>query len=138
MLTHQSIAEEVEMMQFLIDEEQGCGYHQQAANLKKFEDVDRMLEQALDGLHFEKFLSLTRMQALNSSIARCRERTKERSASDHQLAVYAEWLEEKQRAAQQYEQAIRMEVKQLEKVIGQKMGVIATQMKKPVGSRTRT
>jgi hypothetical protein len=112
MLMHQGITEEVELMQFLIDEEQGCGQNQQAPSLKKFEEVDKMLEQALDGLEFEKYMTLARMQATNASITRCRERTKNRLHSDQQLVQYAEWLEEKQRNAQKYEHEVRQQIKQ--------------------------
>ena len=41
MLLHQTIPDEVEFMQFLLDEEQGCGMANNAANLKKFELVDK-------------------------------------------------------------------------------------------------
>lgn len=68
MILHQRIPEEVEMMQFLVDEECGCGQNQQARGLKKYEDVDKTLERALDGLAFQKYMALTRMQAMNASI----------------------------------------------------------------------
>lgn len=48
MVLHQRVDEEVEMMQFLIDEELGCGLNQEATSLKKYDTVDKMLEQALD------------------------------------------------------------------------------------------
>jgi hypothetical protein len=70
------------MMQFLIDEEQGCGLNCHAPSLKKYEEVDKKLEQALDGLLFEKYMALTRMQALNSSLRRCEDRLKNRNSDD--------------------------------------------------------
>lgn len=44
MILHQRVDEEVEMMQFLIDEELGCGLSQEATSLKKYDTVDKMLE----------------------------------------------------------------------------------------------
>jgi len=82
MVLHQRIDEEVEMMQFLIDEELGCGQHQQASSLKKYEEVDKMLERALDALVFEKYMTLTRMQAINASNKMCDERINNHKQED--------------------------------------------------------
>lgn len=131
MLLHQTIPEECELMQFLIDEEQGCGFHQQAASLKKLEEVDKIVEQVLDGQVFEKNMFLTRIQALNSSLARCKERAALRAQSDNQLLIYAEWLEEKHKNAQKYEQKLRSDIKMLEKMNEFKLMQIADQMKQP-------
>ena len=115
MILHQSIPEEAEMMQFLIDEEQGVGQNIRGPSLKKFEDVDKMLEQALDGLEFNKYMTLTRMQAMNSAIKRCKDRNENRGTSDSRILIYAEWLVGKQKNAQKYEQEIRAENQQLRK-----------------------
>lgn len=61
-------------MQFLIDEENGCGYSKNTSSQKKYLEVDRMLEKALDGKIFEKYMTLTRVQALKSSSTFCKER----------------------------------------------------------------
>ena len=111
MLLHQRNHEEVEMMQFLIDEEQGCGHNCHAPSLKKYEEVDKKLEQALDGLLFEKYMALTRMQALNSSIHRCEDRLKNRKGDDGDLMKYAEWLKEKLKNAREYENTVKQEIK---------------------------
>ena len=88
MILHQRIDEEVEMMQFLIDEELGCGQHQRASALKRYEEVDRMLERALDGLIFDKYMTMTRLQALNASIRVCDERLKKHVFEDEKLIKY--------------------------------------------------
>lgn len=99
MLMHQRLDEEVEMMQFLLDEELGCGQKQNAASLKKYEDVDKMLEKALDSLIFNKYIILTRIQATNTSIKMCNQRIDNHHFQDDKLLKYANFL------ITQYEQA---------------------------------
>lgn len=95
MVLHQRIDEEVEMMQFLIDEELGCGQNQQATSLKKYEDVDRMLERALDSLIFDKYMTLTRIQATNASLKMCDQRLEDHKMEDENLHTYANFLIDK-------------------------------------------
>lgn len=97
MVLHQRIDEEVEMMQFLIDEELGCGQRQEASSLKKYEEVDKMLERALDALVFDKYMTLTRMQAMNASNKMCDERISNHEREDGQLMDYANFLLDKQK-----------------------------------------
>lgn len=112
MLLHQRISEEVEMMQFLIDEEQGCGLIQQAPNLKKYEEVDKKLERALDGLIFEKYMMLTRIQAINQSKMSCDNRMGNRKEEEEELMTYANWLTARHQVALQLEQSLKQEIKQ--------------------------
>jgi len=111
MLLHQKISEEAEIMQFLIDEEQGCGLKVQAASLKKYEDVDKKLEQAVDGLIFEKHMLLTRMQAINTAKDRCQSHLESLKSDDTDIKKYAEWLIRKLETAQEEEKRMRSKIK---------------------------
>lgn len=107
MLLHQRIDEEVEMMQFLIDEELGCGQNYQAFKLKQYVEVDKMLERALDALIFEKYMTLTRMQAINASNKMCDDRISNHTKEDDQLMTYTNFLIDKSRDAAKTEADMR-------------------------------
>ena len=129
MILHQRIPEEVEMMQFLVDEECGCGQNQQAPGLKKYEEVDKMLERALDGLAFQKYMALTRMQAMNASIKACNERLENHKLEDERLLTYADFLIEKRQEAVNYEAALRQEMEQKQRLNAMLVKKIGQQMK---------
>ena len=112
MILHQRIDEEVEMMQFLIDEELGCGQQPRAAALKRYEEVDKMLERALDGLIFEKYMTMTRLQALNASIKVCTGRLKEHDIEDEKLQKYETFLISKHTEGKAFEDKLNAEISQ--------------------------
>ena len=82
----------------------------------------------MDGLAFQKYMALTRMQAMNASIQSCNDRLENHKLEDERLAKYATFLIEKQQEAANYEGALRLEMAQkrrqnamLVKKIGQQM-----------------
>ena len=115
MILHERVDEEVEMMQFLIDEELGCGLNQQATSLKKYEDVDKMLERALDSLIFDKYMTLTRIQATNASLNMCEQRLEDHKKEDENLHTYANFLIDKLETGAQYEEQLRKSITKLQR-----------------------
>lgn len=114
MVLHQRIDEEVEMMQFLIDEELGCGLNQEATSLKKYDTVDKMLEQALDAQIFDKYLTMTRIQATNTSLKMCEQRIQDHKAEDENLHTYANFLIDKLETGGKYEDTLRKNITKLQ------------------------
>ena len=55
------------------------------------------------------------MQAINSSIKRCKDRNASRVGDDEKLIQYAEWLIDKQHAAIEYEKTVKEQIKQADK-----------------------
>ena len=96
-LTHQ-------LIDFLVGEKDGVPkdpnyIYRLYMALKKYEDVDKMLEKALDSLIFNKYIILTRIQATNTSIKMCNQRIDNHHFQDDKLLKYANFL------ITQYEQA---------------------------------
>lgn len=106
MILNQKIEEEMEIMVFLVEEEQEV-----FKMIKNNEALEILLEKAFDSQIFEKYMSVTRLQATKKSLELCIERVDDIHTEDKSLIQYASFLHAK---LKEYDTLIQMQKMELE------------------------